>query len=141
MRISDCPQNELLLPTEETFGYRWVYSDLHLYIVTIKVNGMYCKNLQGKTEIEKEFEYLTEDWTIVEIRDAIENKTTERITGKVRAYFDINIDYFVGNHITGEPVYFCISIEDFKRSQSGALHYLYDHLQKAKLRIIANMIN
>jgi len=135
MRINDCPPEKILHPTDETFGYRWVYANLHIYIVTIKINGAYCKNIQGKNEPEKELEYLTEDWTIVEIRDAIRNKTVDRIFGEVRAYFDSNIEYYTGNHITGEPVYFCISIEDFKKSQLNQLRYFCNYLQRTEMRL------
>ena len=141
MRICDCPENQLLFPTKETVGYRWVVGGIHVYIVTIKVNGPYCKNIQGKNEKEKTLEYLTEDWTILEIRDAIENKTTDKIDGQARAYFESNIEYYVGNHITGEPVYFCISIDDFQKSQLGPLKYLCKRAQMAQSRIRVKMLS
>ena len=132
MRIKDCPPETILHPTDETFGYRWVYSKLHLYIITIKINGPYCKTLVAR-------EYWTDDWTIVEIRDAIENITTDRIPGKVCAFFESDVDYYVGNHITDDSVFFCISIDDFVKSQGHWLRYYSSYLELAKKRIALSL--
>lgn len=135
MQLSECPKSERLQPDGDTYGYRWVYANLHIYIIRIKINGEYCKNIFSNSDEARELEYITEDWTIDEIRDAMTNKPIERIEGPARAFFDNNIEYFVGNHITGVPVFFCISIEDFKKSQLPIIKLNCDYLRKARARL------
>lgn len=121
----DYKREEPITPTPDTYGYRWVYAFLHIYIITIKVNGMYYKKPYGE-----ELDYVTDDWTIIEIRDVVTNKTVEKISGTVQAYFDNHVEYYVGNHITGEPVHFCLTIDDFIKSQYKVMRLHYDHIRQ-----------
>ena len=99
---------------DNLFGYRWVVDNSYnsIYIVKIKINGCYYKKPHGE-----ELDYMTDDWTIVEITDAIHNISIERIEDKTHAIYSNNVDYYVGNHIIGEEVFFCLTIQDLQTSQ------------------------
>lgn len=136
LSITECSQSELITPTADTYGYRWVYSNLHVYIVRIKINGPYCHNIFARNDFEKKYEYVTEDWTIDEIRDAILNKPVDKLgRTEVRAFMDNKVDYYVGNHVIGEPVFFCISVDDFKKTQMKNIKFVCDKIRRAKMRL------
>ena len=98
----------------ELHGYRWVTDVFFnsIYIVEIKINNYYYKKPYGI-----ELDYLAEDWTIVAITDAIHNKEIDRIPWETHAHYLNHVEYFVGNHVTNEEAYFCMTIQDLITSQ------------------------
>ena len=102
----------------DLFGYRWIVDNsfYSLYIVKIRINNCYFRKANGI-----ELENVAEDWTIIEIIDAIHHKSVERIPGRTHAYYLNNVEYYVGNHVTNEEVYFCLSVDDLIKNQYSAM--------------------
>jgi len=113
-----CPPQEFV-PTDETYGYRWVSCCKEIYIVKMKIIGNYKYDTYTMNTID----YIADDFLITEIIHKRTGDRVDELLGRVLSYHTARYPVKVGYHVQGIWTCFCLSIEDLYRSQGKLLNW------------------